>query len=87
MLLSRGRYACPLSTNQLEYHFRRMLVSWDFPLIRFHDLRHNYATLMLRHGVDLKIISDVLGHSDIAITADTYLHPDVSVQKRCLEIF
>lgn len=87
MLQSRGRYACPLSTNQLEYQFRRMLASWDFPTIRFHDLRHSYATLMLDHGVDLKIISDVLGHSDIAITADTYLHPDVSVQKRCLEVF
>lgn len=87
MLQSLGRYACPLSTNSLEYHFRRMLESWDFPRIRFHDLRHSYATLMLDHGVDLKIISDVLGHSDIAITADTYLHPDVSVQKRCLEVF
>lgn len=87
MLQSLGRYACPLSTNSLEYHFRRMLESWDFPRIRFHDLRHSYATLMLDHGVDLKIISDVLGHSDIAITADTYLHPDVSAQKRCLEVF
>ena len=87
MLMRRGKYACELTSNQLEYHFKRMLASWDFPMIRFHDLRHSYATLMLKKGVDLKIISDVLGHSDIAITADTYLHPDVSVQKRCLEVF
>lgn len=87
MLLDRGTYACDLTTNQLEYHFKRMLASWDFPAIRFHDLRHSYATLMLSKGVDLKIISDVLGHSDIAITADTYLHPDVSVQRKCLDVF
>ena len=87
MLMSCGRWACSLSPDQLEYQFRRMIESEDFPKIRFHDLRHNYATFMLNHGVDLKIISDVLGHADIAITADTYLHPDVSAQKRCLKFF
>lgn len=87
MLMSCGRYACELSTNQLEYHFKRMLTDNDFLPLRFHDLRHSYATFMLSKGVDLKIISDVLGHSDIAITADTYLHPDVSVQKKCLDVF
>lgn len=85
LLLSCG--PCQLSTNQLEYHFKRMLYSWDFPMIRFHDLRHSYATLMLSKGVDLKIISDVLGHADISITADTYLHPNVSVQAVCLDVF
>lgn len=86
MLRQRGRYACSLSPMQLEHRFKSMLASWDFPEIRFHDLRHSYATLMLSKGVDLKIISDVLGHADVSITADTYCHPDVSVQKRCLEV-
>lgn len=82
-----GSFACKLTSNQLENRYKVLLENHDFPNIRFHDLRHSYATLMLKKGVDLKIISDVLGHSDIAITADTYLHPDVSVQKRCLEVF
>lgn len=40
----------------------------------FHGLRHAYASLMLASGVDLKVTSDLLGHSTIAITADLYTH-------------
>jgi integrase len=40
----------------------------------FHGLRHAYASLMLVSGVDLKVISGLLGHSSIGITADLYLH-------------
>jgi integrase len=40
----------------------------------FHVLRHTYASLMLESGVDLKVISGLLGHSTIRITADTYTH-------------
>jgi len=45
-----------------------------FPELRFHDLRHTAATLMLEAGVDLKRVSERLGHSTINITADRYLH-------------
>lgn len=53
--------------------------------IRFHDLRHSYATLMLRQGVNPKIVSTVLGHSCIAITLNIYSHPDIRMQAVCLE--
>jgi len=42
--------------------------------IRFHDLRHMCATLLLTKGVHPKIVSEMLGHSSIAITLDTYSH-------------
>jgi integrase len=42
--------------------------------VRFHDLRHTYASLLLGAGVPLKVVSDALGHSTIALTADTYAH-------------
>ena len=42
--------------------------------MRFHDLRHTAASLMILEGVDLKTISDILGHSSISITADIYGH-------------
>jgi integrase len=42
--------------------------------MRFHDLRHGAASLYLQRGVDLKTISDMLGHSQISITADLYAH-------------
>ena len=41
---------------------------------RFHDLRHTHATLMLRAGVNVKVISERLGHASIGITLDTYSH-------------
>ena len=44
------------------------------PDIRFHDLRHTCATLLLPKGVHPNIVSEMLGHSSIAITLDTYSH-------------
>jgi integrase len=44
------------------------------PNIRFHDLRHTCATLLLTRGVHPKIVSEMLGHSSIAITLDIYSH-------------
>jgi integrase len=44
------------------------------PYIRFHDLRHTCATLLLTQGVHPKIVSEKLGHSSIAMTLDTYSH-------------
>lgn len=40
--------------------------------MRFHDLRHTHASLMLRQGIHLKIVSERLGHSTVGITLDTY---------------
>jgi integrase len=42
--------------------------------VRLHDLRHTFASLLLGAGAPLKVVSDALGHSTIAITADTYAH-------------
>lgn len=44
------------------------------PRVRLHDLRHSYASLLLESGADLKTVSTALGHSSVAITADTYAH-------------
>ena len=49
------------------------------PPIRFHDLRHTYATLLLSRNLNPKIVSERLGHANMAITLDTYSHllPDM----------
>jgi integrase len=44
------------------------------PRIRFHDLRHTAATLLLESGVDLKMVPSQLGHSSITVTGDIYTH-------------
>lgn len=80
-------FACELSPTQLEHKFKLLLRAHDFPKIRFHDLRHSYATLMLSKGVNPKIVSSVLGHSGVGITLDIYSHPDVAMQRKCLDVF
>jgi integrase len=61
-------------SNMLTRSFWPIRQRAGFPELRFHDLRHTAATLMLEAGVDLKRVSDRLGHSTINITADRYLH-------------
>lgn len=51
------------------------------PWIRFHDLRHGYASLMLKLGVQPKVVSEALGHSKIGITMDLYSHVGPTMQK------
>jgi len=63
----------PRNVNRL---FDRPLSDAKLPHMRIHDLRHGYATWLLREEVDLKRISELLGHSTIAITADIYAHVD-----------
>jgi integrase len=53
--------------------------------VRFHDLRHTYATLLSEHGVELKKVSAALGHSTTAITADLYTHVTTISQRQVAE--
>lgn len=61
--------------------FKAVLKRAGLPAIRFHDLRHSAATLLLGEGVHPKIVQERLGHSTIAITMDTYSHILPSMQK------
>ncbi len=49
--------------------------------VRFHDLRHTHASLLLREGVNLKVVSERLGHSSIQITADLHSHVAPPIQR------
>lgn len=55
-------------------HFKPLLDTAELPAIRFHDLRHTSATLLLAAGVHPKVVQERLGHSQIGITLDTYSH-------------
>ena len=63
-------------------NFYSLLKRAQLPRIRFHDLRHTAATLLLGRGVNPKIVSEMLGHAIIAITLDIYSHvlPDMQQQ-------
>ncbi len=60
--------------NNLSRDFKRLLKKLELKHIRFHDLRHSAASLMLVSDVPMKVISDILGHSSLSITADLYTH-------------
>jgi integrase len=60
--------------NLTRRSFKPLLKRAGLPQIRFHDLRHTCATLLLTRNVNPKIVSEMLGHSSIAITLDTYSH-------------
>lgn len=64
----------PVDPSGLTRRFARLLKAADLPSVRFHDLRHTHASLMLRQGVHPKIVSERLGHATVGITLDTYSH-------------
>jgi len=60
----------------VTHTFSDALARLGLPHVRFHDLRHGAASMLLAQGVPLKVVSETLGHSGIAVTADTYAHLD-----------
>ena len=63
-----------------------LLKQAGLPDIRFHDLRHTFATHAMASGVDVKTLSGILGHTQAAFTLDTYTHTTGDMQKRAAEI-
>lgn len=64
----------PLCPDSVTKAFSSLAWSIGLGRVRFHDLRHTHATLMLRQGVHPKVVSERLGHSSVTITLDTYSH-------------
>lgn len=64
----------PINPSNFTHQFARLLSKHGLPHIRFHDLRHTNATLMLKQNVPAKVASERLGHSTIGITLDLYSH-------------
>lgn len=71
----------PLEARNVTRSFKRFLVRNKMRDIRFHDLRHTHATLLLQAGVHPKVVQERLGHSSIKITLDTYSHLIESLQQ------
>jgi integrase len=74
----------PLSARNVTRIFHQLCQQAGVPPIRFHDLRHSTATLLLHAGVDLKTVSAVLGHSQLSVTADYYAHVTRAVTQPAL---
>jgi integrase len=74
-LIFATRTGTPVSPEHLvKRSFKPLLKNAGLPEIRFHDLRHTCATLLLSRGVHPKLVQELLGHATIAMTLDTYSH-------------
>ncbi|WP_046176513.1 tyrosine-type recombinase/integrase [Domibacillus indicus] len=71
----------PTNKDNIRRTFKAIIKKAGLPMIRFHDMRHTHATLLLLQGVNPKIVSERLGHADVRITLDTYSHLLPSMQK------
>src|SRR5438874_13504673 len=75
----------PLDGTAVTKGFHALLDKAGLPRIRFHDLRHSCATLLLVQGVSPRVVMDILGHSEIAMTMDTYSHVVPELQREAAE--
>ena len=80
LVFDRGDGA-PYNPDGVSEHFRELIARLGLPRIRFHDLRHTAATLMMADGVHPKIVQERLGHSKISMTLDRYSHVTESMQR------
>ena len=76
----------PISKSTAYHRHKAFLRAADLPNIRFHDLRHTFATHAIRNGVDAKTLSGILGHTNASFTLDTYTHVTGDMQRRAAEI-
>ncbi|MBQ7974421.1 MAG: site-specific integrase [Clostridia bacterium] len=75
-------YADP---RTLQYAFKKCLKQGALPEINYHALRHTFATRCVEAGVDIKSLSEILGHSNVNITLNTYVHSSLEQKKLQIE--
>ena len=75
----------PMSPDSVLHMLQRVLKRAGLPRIRFHDLRHTFATMALQNGVDIKTVSSMLGHYSAGFTLDTYAHVTTDAQLKAAQ--
>ena len=74
-----------MSPDGVLHMLHRVLKRAGLPRIRFHDLRHTFATMALQNGVDVKTVSSMLGHYSAGFTLDTYAHVTADAQLKAAQ--
>lgn len=68
-----------------EYRYHRILNKCNLPALNYHALRHTFATRCIEAGVDVKSLSEILGHANVSITLNTYVHSSMEMKRNQLE--
>ena len=74
-----------VSPRTYDYRFKKLLDACQIPHINYHALRHTFATRCIEAGVDVKSLSEILGHGDVSITLNTYVHSSMDLKRSQLE--
>lgn len=76
-----GNREVPMGPNPIRSRMERFMDRHRLPKVNFHGLRHTYATMLVTAGGDLKTVSTLLGHSDVALTMNLYVHPSIESKR------
>lgn len=74
-----------LSPRTFEYRFHRLLTLYKIPDTNFHVLRHTFSTRCIEFGMDIKTLSEILGHANVGITLGTYVHSSFDLKRIQIE--
>ena len=69
----------------MQYYFKNVLKQCGIRDVKFHILRHTFATRCVENGFEIKSLSEILGHSSIKITLDRYVHSSIELKKENME--
>lgn len=75
-----------IEPNKYRLYYNRQLKNLDLPHRKFHSLRHTFATRCIECGCDYKSLSELLGHSNVSITMNLYVHPQLELKRKCVEL-
>lgn len=74
----------PTEPRTYRNYYNRLMEKLDIPKLKYHGLRHSFATRCIEAGCDYKTVSVLLGHSNISTTLNLYVHPNMEQKKRCI---
>ena len=78
--------AHPIEPRKMQYAFARILKNAKLPSVRFHSLRHSFASRAVEVGFDIKTLSEILGHSKIELTMNLYVHSNLDRKRSCMKL-
>lgn len=81
----QGRTYEYMDPRTLQYYFKKKLKEADIEDMKFHCLRHTFATRCIESGMDIKSLSEIMGHSDVNITLRTYVHSSMEHKRNQME--
>ena len=74
----------PTEPRTYRNYYGKLMAKLGIPKLKYHGLRHSFATRCIEAGCDYKTVSVLLGHSNISTTLDLYVHPNMEQKKRCI---